>query len=227
MPRTSTSRSSLRIWLRSRLITVSPMRRFPQYVQTLAVRHTPCVHLSGPAQIRLTPVPQHTQPSESRHISPSSSVPLVRRSGSCMETLVHAREGQKQSRVPPTMQLLQVATAVSQPDLASPAGVLEGIALVGDPEFALVDEAFPYISKRLMTDDSPRLQAALRYMVSTGMEEAGVVGHPTMRLQNLCLACSSCQTCLPIPPWPGYLLVGVRQHGLLFGREAHRSSGCL
>lgn len=44
-------------------------------------------------------------------------------------------------------------------------GVLEGIALVGDPEFALVDEAYPYISKRLLTDESPRLQAALRYMV--------------------------------------------------------------
>jgi len=44
-------------------------------------------------------------------------------------------------------------------------GVLEGIALVEDPDFALVDEAFPYISKRLMTDDSPRLREALRYMV--------------------------------------------------------------
>ncbi|PSC74356.1 putative aarF domain-containing kinase chloroplastic [Micractinium conductrix] len=44
-------------------------------------------------------------------------------------------------------------------------GVLEGIALVGSPDFAIVDEAFPYIAKRLMTDDSPRLRAALRYMV--------------------------------------------------------------
>lgn len=44
-------------------------------------------------------------------------------------------------------------------------GVLEGIALVGNPEFAIVDEAFPYIAKRLMTDSSPRLQEALRYMV--------------------------------------------------------------
>ncbi|GAB4818789.1 hypothetical protein N2152v2_005835 [Parachlorella kessleri] len=43
-------------------------------------------------------------------------------------------------------------------------GVLEGIALVGDPDFALVDEAYPYLSKRLMTDDSPRLREALRYM---------------------------------------------------------------
>lgn len=45
------------------------------------------------------------------------------------------------------------------------AGVLEGIALVGNPNFALVDEAYPYIAKRLLTDDSPRLRAALKYMV--------------------------------------------------------------
>lgn len=43
--------------------------------------------------------------------------------------------------------------------------VLEGIALVGNPNFAIVDEAFPYIARRLMTDRSPRLRAALRYMV--------------------------------------------------------------
>ncbi len=45
-------------------------------------------------------------------------------------------------------------------------GVLEGIALVATPDFALVDEAYPYISKRLMTDNSPRLRESLRYMVS-------------------------------------------------------------
>lgn len=28
-------------------------------------------------------------------------------------------------------------------------GVLEGIALVGNPEFAIIDEAFPYVAKRL------------------------------------------------------------------------------
>ncbi|MGK3742072.1 MAG: aarF domain-containing kinase [Bacillariaceae sp.] len=43
--------------------------------------------------------------------------------------------------------------------------VLEGIALVGNPEFAIIDEAYPYIARRLLTDDSPRLRAALRYMV--------------------------------------------------------------
>jgi aarF domain-containing kinase len=43
--------------------------------------------------------------------------------------------------------------------------VLEGIALVGNPTFAIIDEAYPYIARRLMTDDSPRLKKTLRYMV--------------------------------------------------------------
>jgi aarF domain-containing kinase len=43
--------------------------------------------------------------------------------------------------------------------------VLEGIALVGNPNFAIIDEAYPYIARRLMTDQSPRLKATLRYMV--------------------------------------------------------------
>jgi aarF domain-containing kinase len=43
--------------------------------------------------------------------------------------------------------------------------VLEGIALVGNEEFAIIDEAFPYIAQRLLTDDSPRLHESLRYMV--------------------------------------------------------------
>jgi aarF domain-containing kinase len=43
--------------------------------------------------------------------------------------------------------------------------VLEGIALVGNPNFAIIDEAYPYIARRLMTDKSPRLRAALRYMI--------------------------------------------------------------
>nr|GEW14060.1 hypothetical protein [Tanacetum cinerariifolium] len=44
-------------------------------------------------------------------------------------------------------------------------GVLEGIALVGDPEFAIVDEAYPYIAQVLLTHESPRLRSALRYTV--------------------------------------------------------------
>ncbi|KAH7416531.1 hypothetical protein KP509_14G095700 [Ceratopteris richardii] len=44
-------------------------------------------------------------------------------------------------------------------------GVLEGIALVGNPDFAIVDEAYPYIAQRLLTDNSPRLREALRYTI--------------------------------------------------------------
>eukprot|EP00933_Yihiella_yeosuensis_P004421 TRINITY_DN108794_c0_g1_i1.p1 TRINITY_DN108794_c0_g1~~TRINITY_DN108794_c0_g1_i1.p1 ORF type:complete len:890 (-),score=171.20 TRINITY_DN108794_c0_g1_i1:204-2840(-) len=44
-------------------------------------------------------------------------------------------------------------------------GVLEGIALVGDPDFAIIDEAYPYLSKQLLTDPSDRLRSSFRYMV--------------------------------------------------------------
>ncbi|PPR94994.1 hypothetical protein GOBAR_AA25669 [Gossypium barbadense] len=46
-------------------------------------------------------------------------------------------------------------------DLAA-IGVLEGIALVGNPDIAIVDEAYPYIAQRLLTDEFPRLRNALR-----------------------------------------------------------------
>lgn len=44
-------------------------------------------------------------------------------------------------------------------------GVLEGIALVADPEFAIIDQSYPFLSKLLLTDRSPRLRAALQYMI--------------------------------------------------------------
>ena len=44
-------------------------------------------------------------------------------------------------------------------------GVLEGIALNADKDFAIVDASYPFISKKLLTDSSPRMQKALRYMV--------------------------------------------------------------
>ena len=44
--------------------------------------------------------------------------------------------------------------------------VLEGIALVANPNFAIVDESFPYVAKLMLTaDKSPRLQESLHYMV--------------------------------------------------------------
>ena len=35
---------------------------------------------------------------------------------------------------------------------------------MGNPNFAIVDEAYPYIARRLLTDKSPRMRAALRWV---------------------------------------------------------------
>lgn len=43
--------------------------------------------------------------------------------------------------------------------------VLEGIALVGDPEFKLIMESFPFVSRLVMTDRSPALRDALRQIL--------------------------------------------------------------
>lgn len=67
--------------------------------------------------------------------------------------------------------------------------MLEGIALVGNPGFAIVDEAYPFISKRLLTDDHPRLRAALRYMIY-GKEEVFDVDRLIDLLQVcMCVCC--------------------------------------
>ncbi|GAQ81957.1 Putative protein kinase superfamily protein [Klebsormidium nitens] len=44
-------------------------------------------------------------------------------------------------------------------------GVLEGIGLAADPDYAIVEECYPYLAKRLLTDDSPRARRALRYFL--------------------------------------------------------------
>ena len=43
--------------------------------------------------------------------------------------------------------------------------VLEGIGLSADPDYAIVGECLPYISRRLMTDTSPRAAGALQTFV--------------------------------------------------------------
>ena len=42
---------------------------------------------------------------------------------------------------------------------------LEGIGLTANEDYSIVSEAFPYLSRRLLTDDSPRAKAALRSML--------------------------------------------------------------
>lgn len=43
--------------------------------------------------------------------------------------------------------------------------ILEGIALKGDPDFAIIDESYPYIAKRLLTDDSEYMKNALNNLI--------------------------------------------------------------
>lgn len=43
--------------------------------------------------------------------------------------------------------------------------VIEGTALRVDPDYAIVQETFPYLSRRLLTDDQPRARAALRQLL--------------------------------------------------------------
>ncbi|BBN18853.1 aarF domain-containing kinase [Marchantia polymorpha subsp. ruderalis] len=52
--------------------------------------------------------------------------------------------------------------------------VLEGIGLEADPDYTIVDECYPYISKRLLTDDSPRARAALKYFLYGGKKQLDV-----------------------------------------------------
>lgn len=65
-----------------------------------------------------------------------------------------------------------------------------GIALVGNPDFAIVDEAYPYIARRLLTDSSPRLREALRCVMQHELLSASH-HRPVCALAHLCtLACT-------------------------------------
>ena len=55
-------------------------------------------------------------------------------------------------------------------------GVLEGVALQVDSDFAIIQDAYPYIASRLLTDSSPRLQRALAALVFEGGVDGGEGG---------------------------------------------------
>ena len=77
---------------------------------------------------------------------------------SVMDVTAVMEEMQQRNRemfkVPPY--ILYVARAFS---------TLEGIGLTANEDYSIVSEAFPYLSQRLLTDNSPRAKAALRSMV--------------------------------------------------------------
>eukprot|EP00898_Chlorokybus_atmophyticus_P000394 jgi/Chlat1/1355/Chrsp119S01778 len=53
-------------------------------------------------------------------------------------------------------------------------GTLEGLGLRADPTYSITKECYPYLSKRLLTDDNPRIRAALRYFLYKGQERLDV-----------------------------------------------------
>ena len=55
---------------------------------------------------------------------------------------------------------------------------LEGIGLSANDDYSIVSEAYPYLSKRLLTDDSPRAKAALRSMVYGGSDKDAANSSP-------------------------------------------------
>lgn len=54
--------------------------------------------------------------------------------------------------------------------------VLEGIALLNDPEYSILNECLPYISQRVLTDDSPRASRALRSFVYANANSSSATG---------------------------------------------------
>jgi aarF domain-containing kinase len=43
--------------------------------------------------------------------------------------------------------------------------VIEGIAMAADPDYAIVANCFPYLCKRLINDNHPRMRAALKQLL--------------------------------------------------------------
>lgn len=44
-------------------------------------------------------------------------------------------------------------------------GELEGLAMTADPGFNLISVVYPYVCRRLLTDPSPSLRAALKDLI--------------------------------------------------------------
>jgi len=58
---------------------------------------------------------------------------------------------------------------------------LEGIGLTVEEDYSIVKQAFPYLSRRLLTDNSPRAKAALRSMIYGTAKERPLAGAPPPR----------------------------------------------
>ena len=52
--------------------------------------------------------------------------------------------------------------------------VLQGLGLSVDENFAVVDECFPYIARRMLSDDDPRIRESLRTFIYNGEDRLDV-----------------------------------------------------
>ena len=73
---------------------------------------------------------------------------------------------------------------------------LEGIGLSSDPDYAILKECFPYLAFRLLSDDSPRAQGALRTLLyGTGTElNLQKLGDVTKGLQSYTVSTASVES---------------------------------
>ena len=73
---------------------------------------------------------------------------------------------------------------------------LEGIGLSADPDYAILKECFPYLAFRLLSDDSPRAQGALRTLLyGTGTElDLQRLGDVTQGLQSYTVSTASVES---------------------------------
>lgn len=51
---------------------------------------------------------------------------------------------------------------------------LEGVALTGNPNYGIIMESFPFISRKLLSEDRPEIQRALQEVLYTGDDAAGL-----------------------------------------------------
>jgi len=58
---------------------------------------------------------------------------------------------------------------------------LEGIGLTVSDDYSIVKQAFPYLSRRLLTDNSPRAKAALRSMIYGSSDERSLIAAPAVQ----------------------------------------------
>jgi len=63
--------------------------------------------------------------------------------------------------------------------------VLEGIGLQNDPKYAIVQECYPYIARRLFSDNTPRVRSALRAIMYEPSSVEGQMKLNVRRLQKL------------------------------------------